>query len=241
MKLLLPLLLTSLIAASCATSTPVGVRAPFRDARVSEVTVVDFYATANFGMNDEELEASVDTYEAATLAWLARRGTKTYSPSQLRQRLESKKLQQTFEDGVLLDRSLSQLFEPREDATPLESETLKALAGQGAFPTSTLLFGEVVYQTEGICEGDAAEHNPHARVLEPLQGATPPTSCLVSHIDAKLVDTASGATMWHNRLLIEQWYRTRPDGLREATIVRVVELVLEGEKGVEPLLANPST
>lgn len=230
------LILTTASLAGCATTSPVGVRAPFQNARVTEVTVVDFYSISSFGMSPEELDATVDLYEEAALAWLRANGTSTYSPAALRESLEKKGANQTFIDGVLLDRTLSELFEPSDGELPLESRTVKILAGKGAFPATALLFGEVVYHTRGTCDGEVRRFNDRAVVLDPVDAATPPTPCIVSHVDAKLVDAASGTTMWHNRLLVEQWYSGNGEELGQPTIVRVVELALEGDNGILPLL-----
>jgi hypothetical protein len=224
----------------CAGTPDVGVRKPFRDARVDAITVVDFYATSTFGLSDDEFDARMLTYEAAALEWLEASGIEVHAPEALRQRLEERSLQQTFTDGVVLERPLDELFEPGDDQAPLESQTVKSIAAQGGFPSPALFFAEVVYQTVGTCEGKVNDYNPRAVVLEPIGDAAPPTNCVVSHLDAKLVDAASGATMWQNRLLVEQWYPSESDVERiiDATIVTVVRLTLEGSGGIAPLLGG---
>ncbi len=226
---------------ACAGPQAVGVRDSFRDANVDQITVVRFYSTSSFGLTPEALDERMLSYEEATIAWLTNAGVKVHSPEDLTQRLEERALLQTYQDGVALERPLAELFEPGSEQAPLESTTLKAIASQGGFPSSALFFAEVVYQTTGTCEGNAKEFNSRAVILPPVDGAEPPTPCVVSHLEAKLVDATSGATMWHNRMLVEQWFKLDEDGaVIRQTIVRAVELTLDGPQGVSPLLGRAS-
>ncbi len=230
MRLLLPLLALWLTA--CVSST-IGVRPEFQDRQVETILVTPFYATTNFGSTPEDLSDVVRVYQEATMTWLRSRGFKVMGPDQLRAHLEAKGAWREFVDGVLLERELQRTFEPTRLGMSSELRTIQALTRRGALPSGVLMFGEVLYQTQAVCRERADRHTVIATVVvDAGVDLQAPHPCVTSHMQAKLVEPASGLTMWYNRLLRERHMAQVTSGALARNVARLVEEMLGGEQGL---------
>lgn len=129
------------------------------------------------------------------------------TPADLRDALERHRAWERFMELMEAGDSLDARFEPSVYAPPTpEVVALRELAAEGVIASPTLLFIEVVYQTEGSCTVDSREHNRFATVVDRAGRELDRVrngACVVTHIQAKLVDSKSASTIWHNRVLRE--------------------------------------
>lgn len=213
------------LLSACSTPAPTGVRKEFQDHRIETIAIVPFYSRTSFGIEREHLREVREIYEASATIALRAEGFSIVDPRGFREYLEEAQLLQVFEESISLRGALTGYFEsPLPGApTPFEVTALQLLH-QESFPFDTLLFGEIVYQTEGTCRVSASNYSRYAQTRS-LPGAPSsfPRPCVVSHFRAKLVDVRTGQTMWFNQTLLETYARQIDRELRIENIRAVIE------------------
>lgn len=227
-----------LLACSATPDKKLGLRPGYEQLAVKRVAIVPFYSTGTFGLEDDKLKATISAYERACAEWLINQGFQVLKPEEFRAHLERRSVWKEFQDGVELSLPLWRYFEPGADPTNQTTEvvTLRKLAQAKALPTKTVLVGEIVYQTETTCTQSADGSNTHASVVvSPSAPDDYPRPCIVSHFQAKLVDTDRGDTIWYSRKLREYHDAKLDDGKRQANISEVVALTLGGPYGLDVL------
>lgn len=223
MKVLTLVLSTAVLLSSCSTAPPTGIRKEFHDHQIQTIAVVPFYSRANFSIDPAELDKLRHVYEAAATSALRAEGFEVIDPRAFRQHLDNHELLAPFTEGIRLHGSLRHYFESSEHAPiPFEVQTLRTLSAS-PFPFNTLLFGEIVYQTAGMCRISATTANSFA-TTRTLPGAplSFPRHCVVSHFQAKLVDVQSGETIWFNHSLLETYARSIEEEVIDNNISSVV-------------------
>ncbi len=230
------LVLLSLLLTACATSPGTGVRKDFSDRPVETIAVVPFYARGTFGIDPTEFAELRELYEAITVAALRDEGFEVIDPRSTRQYLENADLWEQFVDGIHLTAPLTTYFEPDPERPAIEIATLRQLAASDDFPFDVLLFGQIVYHSEGSCRIQADHYNSYAKVRfaerVPRVGARP---CVSSHFQAKLVDVATGHTMWFNRMFVETHTRQIDDHLRRENIALTIRGTVAERDGLRAL------
>ena len=236
------LLLTVVLLPACASTPDTGVRKNFEQAQIRSVAIVPFYSRASFGMDRQKISEVRETYEAVATATLREQGFEVIDPRAFRQHLVELGLWEQFTDGIYLRRSLTTYFEPGSSQTPsVEVLTLAALAADDAFPVEALLFGELIYHTQGSCQGSPDRFTPYAQ-LTVTSGAPDsyPRPCVSSHFQAKLVDAQSGHTMWFNRMFHETHSRHIDDEIARRNITQAVRATIAERAGLESLAPQRS-
>lgn len=207
--LLFPLLLVLAVtvASACASSSTVGVRAHYQNVAVDTIALVPFYTLGTLSLGESEREQMLHSYEHATRRLLEQMGFSVIDSRAFQHQLVEVGVWQEFRDGVLLRESLTSYFEPAQAsdaAASVEVATLARMTKAGVLPTPYLMFGEVLYHSQGTCHVDARRFNEYARThVMPSAPSELPRPCVVSHFHAKLVDAGSGQTMWYNRFMRE--------------------------------------
>lgn len=234
----LVLFVVAALFSACASAPQTGVRPDFEKQRIGTVAIAPFYARGAFGIPQEELARLHEQYQASAAQILTEQGFDVVTADELRVHLEKQRLWEQFEDGIYLRQSLVGYFEPPEDhrSPSIEVETLQAIAEQGGFPAESILFGEVVYHSAGVCRQDASQFTPYAETtVMPSAPATLPRPCVVSHFQAKLVDVRTGRTMWFNRSFLESHSAHLGPDLVQQTILSAVRGTLAEDGGIAPL------
>lgn len=237
--LLALLIMSALAAGACRTGAPVGVRPEYRQARVQRVVISPFYQRALFGASPQQAQATRALYEEQAALWLESQGFQVVRARELEHELGERGVWQDYQDGFWLREALTLYFEPGvTELLGAESATLKRLHAQGALPEGALLYGEVVYQSEGVCHVSAREESRYVsvEVMASVEEVPMPHPCVVSHFQAKLVWPETGQTMWFNKHLVER-HVPAAQLLEQLvpTIRLVVERVLGGRDGVGQL------
>lgn len=228
------LVVVALAITGCATTPSVGVRQDYARHTLRSVAVTPATSQSRFGMRESEWQTIRATYERQTLEELSRLGLRVVSPDQLERDLRARGAWQTFTEVLVPRGEIESRFEPTlwDEEPPLEVVALRKLHADSALPAEAVLVTEIVYQSEGTCDEDPREYSRHAVVVGDPEVASP---CIVSHFEAKLVDPATGSTMWHNRQLRE---RRVPEVDRQARITNIRETVtatIAGPHGLGPL------
>ncbi|MBA2665072.1 MAG: hypothetical protein H0U74_22485 [Bradymonadaceae bacterium] len=241
----LPAVLTlALLLSACASQTvATGVRPVYQGARVTQIAIVPFYAQSNFSLDAQPFDRLIAHYESATQLWLERVGFDVIGSRAFRHHLTELGLWQAFSDGVSLRNSLAGYFERRgaHQTASIEVVTLKEMAADNKLPATNLLFGEVLYHSEGICRVDARRFTDYAKTTVMADAPdTLPRPCIVSHFQAKLVDAPSAQTMWFNRSMREVHTGILDEALSSETIVTTVDLTLGSKAGLHQLLPPSS-
>ena len=222
----------------CASGPQTGVRPDFEHQQVTTVAVAPFYARGAFGMDQETLEKLQRIYEDQAAQSLEQQGFRVIRTEALRDHLKTQQSWKPFDEGIYLRQSLTYYFEPPVDgrSPSIEVTTLRELAQQQAFPAEAILFGEIVYHSQGICRDEPTQFTPYARMtLTSSAPAALPRPCVVSHFQAKLVDTRTGRTMWFNRTFLESHSAQLGPELVNQNIAGVVSAAITEEGGVAPL------
>lgn len=240
-RIIFAILFAVLLLPACASTPDTGVRKNFEQARIHSVAIVPFYSRASFGMDRQQLNEVRETYEAVATATLREQGFEVIDPRAFRQHMVELGLWDQFTDGIYLRRSLTTYFEPSSSETSVEILTLAALASDDAFPVEALLFGELIYHTQGSCQGSPDRFTPYAR-LSVTSGAPDsyPRPCVSSHFQAKLVDAQSGHTMWFNRMFHETHSRHIDDDITRRNITQAVRATIAEKAGLESLAPHRS-
>lgn len=235
--------LTALIAAtailaSCASTPDVGVRSDFEERHIQSVAIAPFYSAGSFGLDADTRAELADEYEAVAAEALRQMGFEVIDGPTLRHHLRDADAWSDFDDGIRLRQALSFYFEPLpgEGSHSIEVQTLTDLASRQAFPVDTLLFGEIVYHSQGTCRVSADDFTPYAQItLIPSAPAELPRPCVSSHFQAKLVDVNTGKTMWFNRMFVETHTRHLDDDTARETIARTINATFSADGGIAPL------
>lgn len=237
-------LFTCILASGCATGSSVGVRAEFQERRVATIVVAPVHASSRFGNPSDEWSTILERYETEVVTELQSMGFRVIEPVELREQLVAARAWSDFEDVVAFRRDLSGYFEPdRYQREPREVLLLRSLAASDTLPSNAILFTEVVYESDGMCRADARDHNEHAEVWvrdSIAANRIDESPCVVSHFQAKLVDAATGKTMWHNRLLREVRVEEISIDARLENIDAAVAGTLGGAYGVVVFAPRPS-
>lgn len=199
------LMLTSLLCA-CSTTTPTGIRGDYKEKTktLKTITLTPFYSVSQFGYSNDAHQAIKDLYQKAAQSWLTSKGYQVTDARSFEQQLTEQGIYQTYKDGMTLNRSLATYFERDPKIVSAEIATLKTLHKTGKLKASALLFGEIVYQSDALCQQRASEYTKFATIK--THGKAPkafPKPCITSHFQAKLVDPQTGLTMWYNRAMTE--------------------------------------
>ncbi|RDV39666.1 hypothetical protein DV096_03625 [Bradymonadaceae bacterium TMQ3] len=234
-------LLLCTLPAGCASTPDVGVRDDYRSARVRSVAVVPFYASGTFGMPTAHFEPLRMAYQAQAMAWLEDMGFEVIAPDALENHLRERELWEIFDEGVALHGSLHRYFEPVDDQTEprVEVLTLRTINEQDALPADTLLVGQIVYHSRGICRQSPSSFTRYARTSSTADAPTEfPRPCVISHFQAKLIDTRTGHTMWFNRMYREFYSRQLNEDITQRNIARTIADTLGDGSGLTELLAD---
>lgn len=228
----------------CATGPRTGIRKDFEQRQVHTLAVATFYSSdSRFGMADEDFEEVRTLYEAAATATLRDQGFEVIDPRAFQQYLVELQAWELFKDGIRLRRPLTNYFELGSSTSPIPIEilTLRQIARSVPIPVEAVLFGELVYHSQGICRDKTEQSTPYARV-KALAGAPEelPRPCVTSHFQAKLVDVQTGQTMWFNRMMVETHARHIDKDIVKDNILRAVLATLNEDSGLAPLAAPKS-
>lgn len=232
----------TMFAISCASGPDTGVRADFEQRQVDRVAVVPFYSSSTFGIDAELFDTIHDQYEQAAVEALSMQGFDVVGSQTLRHQMTELDMWDDFRDGIRLRQSLEAYFEPAPAGSndSIEIRTVRQLASQGGLPARALLFGEIVYHSQGTCREKASDHNSYAELQ--ITSSAPsllPRPCVSSHFQAKLVDAATGHTMWFNRVFIETHSGNTDDATVSDTITAAVHATIAGDDG--PATIAPDT
>jgi len=199
-----------LVFSGCATTPPTGVRSDYQATHVSKITVAPTYSLDTFGVNEHERRVIEHSVEVETLAWLRRAGFTVDAPEALKSSLldDWDDIKDSWYRGV----DLNSLFET--GAPEFEGAEIASIRRVGELPQAgSVLMVQVLYQSDSICRGDAPEFTSYA-VIDDTQIS--PYPCMMSHLEAKLIDTKTGKVMWHNRAYVELAGPPSPNGRRQA-------------------------
>ena len=232
------ILLILLLLVSCASGPQTGVRSDFEQTRVTSVAIAPFYSSGSFGIDGEQHRQLQADYEEAAAGALALHGFDVVDSQAMRHHLTELELWREFEEGIPLRQSLRSYFEPiaPRASGSIEVQTLRELASQGALPTETILFGEVIYHSPGTCSESADVHAPYAEIT--VNASAPselPRPCVSSHFQAKLVDVATGRTMWFNRAFLETHTSQVDAATERQNIIRAIALTLNADASIAEL------
>jgi hypothetical protein len=214
-----------LVISGCATAPPAGVRSGYQATRVSKISVAPTFSLDSFGLDAHErhvIERSVDQDAAV---WLRRAGFDVTSPEVLRTQLAGE--WNDVEDAWYRGVELNSLF---EEGAP-EFEGAEIAAAQRAaehLDAQHVLLIQVLYQTDSLCRGDAQEFTPYA-VTQPPEVI--PYRCVISHLEAKLIDAKTGHIVWHNRAFVELAEAPSPSRRRQ-TLRKAVDWLLGSSTGL---------
>ena len=239
-------ILSSLWIVACASTPNVGVRSGFENARFRHVSLSPVQATSDFGMSAAQWRELAATVDQDLQTQLGGQGFQTIDAEALRAQLESHRVWDTFAELVGPDRTLQASFEPsayRGDVPP-EVEALRQLSQSGAMSSDAVLFVELVYQSVGQCSVDPRAHNQFAVIVDEQGRAIEPvgsSDCAVTHMQAKLVDSKSAATVWHNRVLRELRAPTVSSELAQANMRAALRELVSGQHGLQPLARSSSS
>ncbi len=229
------LLATCLLATACATTPALGVRPEFKARAVSSLSIAPAYATSSFGLATDSLDSTLRDAESRAVSYLTSRGFDVIDPATLRASLEERDAWTRFSEGAPSTRPLDRAFERTPDgAEAVEVTTLRELSD--TLPDRPVLFLELVYYSEVSCIARADEQAPRAVVrVRPGAPDSFPRPCVVGHLQAKLVESGSGVTMWHNRVLLEDHLPGVDDPSRAVHMDALVAMLLGGDDGLENL------
>ncbi len=236
-----------LFASGCAsTATTTGMRPDFHRVEVDSIAIVPFYAQSHFSLNDTGFEEMLNSYQTATAAWFERMGFQVIDARSFQHHLTEIGAWQEFNDGIILRHSLMNYFEHSgiKPSLAIEVITLKRLAAEGKLPANNLLFGEIVYHSEGTCYVDANQYAKHVKTeVLPNAPASLPRPCMVSHFQAKLVTATSAQTMWFNRSMREVHAATFEPKMTAQIVTDTIEYTFGDKAGikVQPAQPDPAT
>lgn len=226
------------LVAACASAPDIGVRDDFEENRVTSVAIVPFYSSASFGLPASQLRDIEEAYERAAHQSLRRQGFQVVDARTLRHHLTEHDRWRDFEDGIRLRTGLTHYFEPdpRRDRQSIEITTIRHLATDGLLPADTLLFGEVIYHSQGHCREQADDHVDLAHLsVTDSAPSNAPRPCVTSHFRAKLVEATTGRTMWLNQMLVETHTGQVDADTVTNTIGLAVDFTFENDDGLTPL------
>lgn len=213
-----------------------GMRDGFKPKTSATISLSPFYSLSSFSLSPSQRRLMLEGYEAAAAEALVERGYQVKSARELEHELTERGLWQEYIQGATLEHELARYFEPGpEVASLLPAQTLKRLAKEGGLGDALIFFGQVVYQSHGICQRSASQNlrlSPHVEVRHDPAAPALPSPCVISHFQAKLVDAASGETFWYNKSLLEQHVKNATEEARRENIKAVVRLVILGEDGL---------
>ncbi len=192
---------------ACASAPRIGVRAGFETHRVHQIAIAPIWSDSRFGVPADEWRQVEAIAIRNITAELNALGFVTLDPAALRDVLERSRAWEKFGDILDFGTGLEKRFEPSVYA-PATGEVLalRELAAENVLGVGSILFTEIVYHSRGTCTTDARDHSRFAVVVSRDGAANQgrgPTACVVTHIQAKLVDVKTAQTMWHNRVLRE--------------------------------------
>ncbi len=225
-------LIICLVISGCATAPPAGVRSGYQAARVSKISVAPTFSLDSFGLDSHERNVIERSVDQDAVIWLRRAGFEVNSPAHLRTQLaeEWNDVEDAWYRGVELD----SLF---EQGAP-EFEGAEIAAAQRAskhLDAQHVLLIQVLYQTDSVCREDAQQFTPYAITEPPAATAYP---CVISHLEAKLVDARTGQIMWHNRAFVELAADPSPTARRQS-LGEAVDWLLGSSTGLLSLRSMP--
>lgn len=231
-------LLALLLLSACATGnkTTIGMRPEFQRVEIDSIAIVPFYAQSRFSLNDADFEAMIESYESATAAWFERMGFDVVDARAFQHHLTEIGAWQEFNDGIILRHSLRNYFEHTgtKPSLAIEVITLKRLAAEGKLPAQNLLFGEVIYHSEGICHIDARGYSDYVETSVLSQAPSSlPRPCIVSHFQAKLITASSAQTMWFNRSMREVHTGSLEPQMTAQTVSETIEQTFGNKAGIK--------
>ncbi len=218
----------------CAPSRQIGVRADYQHRVVSRIGVAPFYSRSTFSLPRKRLDHLLEVAQQRAVTWLRERGFDVVAPTPLRRQLAAQKRWVDFERRIQ-GLALAEAFEGAgaRDAQPREMTFVRQLRREGALESRFLLLAELLYHTATTCHVTLSSSPLHIVDGEPSSEAP---RCLVTHLQARLLDTQTGETLWFNRRLRETY--TDPSHPRRASRAHVrtlVDDVLGGADGLRTL------
>lgn len=198
------------------------------------MAVAPFYARSRFGLESNRLRTLLELAESHTVEQLRAEGFELVEPTRLEDELDGAPSWHELW-RTLRARDLEQAFEPSpsEDDPPREATRLQNLYRRGRLEWRFVLFGELVYHTATTCRVRAEASRLYVRVGEARRSEEAPR-CVVTHLQARIVDARTGRTVWFNRRLREFYLTPSVDGERE-NLRETIDLVLGGDDGLGPL------
>jgi len=187
----------------------------------------------SFGLDAHERNVIERSVDRDAVVWLQRAGFDVDSPEVVRTQLadEWKDVEDAWYRGVELD----SLFE--EGAPEFEgAEIAAARRAAKHLDAQQVLLIQVLYQTDSICREDAQDFTPYAITDPPAVSAYP---CVISHLEAKLIDAKTGHIMWHNKAFVELAEAPSPSGRRQ-TLREAVDWLLGSSTGLLSLRSKPA-
>lgn len=215
-----------------------GVRRDFRGAKVAAITVAPFYETTTFGLSSQQMTRWREVYEQVTVRWLTEHGFDVVGPRAFAQHMTERGAWQQWRDGIFLEQTLRAYFEPDlATAMTLEASTVRALHQQGDLPSGALLFAEIVYHSDALCRVVADDARPDARVIATKEArrAQLPIPCVITHLQAKLVEPATARTMWFDRQLVEMHVPEVTEMFVLRAVAVVVSALFGGDEAITEL------
>ncbi len=238
---LLALPLLTACASGKGAQAQTGMRADLTPTDLGTIAVMPFSASDPFGMDPEAQAQMLALYQKSAEAELGALGLKVLSTAEVDSKLQS--AGRTEELARLqLDRPLGELFESGSDQGALEDERQVLLRELGPMlDARTAFVGRVIYHTDGICPGISGA-NPTATIVHQGQEASAErrVPCAVSHFEAKLIDMATGRTLWYNRALREVRAANPTDAAPDTNdnASQTVKLVLaDADQGLQAITA----
>lgn len=234
------MIIAGALLSACATGQKTGVRKDFEQRQIRTLAVASFYSDGRFGLDEQDLKELRELYEAAATAALREQGFEVVDPRAFHQYMVELQAWELFKDGVRLRRPLTNYFELGDAKRPIPIEilTLRQISAATPIPVEAILFGELIYHSQGTCRVQTELATPYARVRT-MAGApnSLPRPCVTSHFQAKLVDVQTGQTMWFNRMLVETHARQIDRHLTKDNIIQVITATLTEDSGLTPLVA----
>lgn len=224
-------------AAGCASAPRAGVRTEYEGRAVTRVAVAPTFSVDSMSISSSERDVIDAVVDSEISVWLKRHEFEISTPAQVVATLKNQNAWQGVKDAYYRDVALNDLFEiGAPEFAGVEITTTKNLSG--VFPAKNLLIAQVLYQADATCRQDPTVYVPYAVV----QQADQADSCVVTHIEAKLVDVDTGRTVWQNRAYVEVRGQASPQS-RRTNIRNAVNWLLGSSVGLltlKPAQSSPS-
>ncbi len=228
------ILLASLAGAGCASTPATGVQPDYRSASIRGSALLPFFARGTYSLGRDAVDKRLEVAQRTAVRWLRDRGVGVQEPERSRELLREAEVEAPMASGGRLRVDLSTLLESADNPQrrQLHRRALRAV-GEVDRLRRYLLLGELLYHTVTQCRDRADAYDLRARVVVVDDAKRSfPRPCIVTHFQARLVDTRKQQTVWFNRTFRE----LHPDEISTKTVARniraAVRTTLEGSGGL---------